>query len=574
MKTKSYIADNKKLMLEWDLGHNIDLDPQKTGRNSNKKAWWKCSKCGYEWQAQINNRSRGAGCPCCSKRAFIPGVNDLATVYPEIAKDWHPTKNGTLMPNNIGRSASKKVWWKCHKCGYEWQTTVSGRTSSVSKCPMCIGRVLVPGKNDLATKYPGLATEWHPTKNEQIAPINVMPGTHTKYWWKCSKCGHAWQASPNNRTTHNSICPQCSINTYAIEGVNDLATTHPGLAKEWHPTKNGNLTPQKCRYGSSRKVWWLCPNCGRDYQASIYGRVMGSGCRRCIHTNHTSYPEQALFHYIQQVYPDAINRYKTDWLGRMELDIFIPSLNYAIEYDGSRWHTKSTIKQEQKKYALCHDHNITLLRVREEISELGTDIADREIGVVTKDGKPCLEATIIEVVRFINFSLKRVSINLKQDELNIREKYLCKPRDSLQNKYPEIAKQWHPEKNGQITPDMVKPGSEIKVWWKCSKCGYEWHSSIKHKTRTKKATCPACSNQVLIPGRNDLATTHPELAKEWHPTKNGDVTPNNIITGNGRKYWWKCSKCGYEWQATITHRKFSNSGCPDCYKSRRHKSHA
>ena len=119
---------------------------------------------------------------------------------------------------------------------------------------------------------------------------------------------------------------------------------------------------------------------------------------------------------------------------------------------------------------------------------------------------------------------------------------------------------------------MVKPGSEIKVWWKCSKCGYEWHSSIKHKTRTKKATCPACSNQVLIPGRNDLATTHPELAKEWHPTKNGDVTPNNIITGNGRKYWWKCSKCGYEWQATITHRKFSNSGCPDCYKrTRKHK---
>lgn len=571
MKTKSYIADNRELMAEWDWEHNIDLEPQKTGKHSNKKAWWKCKKCGYLWQAQINNRSKGAGCPCCGKRVCVPGKNDLATAYPEIARDWHPTKNSELTPNRISRNSPKKVWWQCKTCGYEWRTTVSGRTSSVSKCPMCIGRVLVPGRNDLATKFPELSKEWHPNKNGDIKPSNVMPGTHTKYWWKCAKCGHEWQASPNNRTTHHSICPQCSINTYAIKGVNDLATTHPNLAAEWHLTKNGDFSPQTARYGSTKKVWWICPNCGYEYKMSIYSRVLGSGCKHCVHTNHTSYPEQALFHYIQQIYPDAINRYKADFLGRMELDIFIPSLNYAIEYDGARWHKEESIQNERRKYNLCHDNNITLLRVREKISPLGSDIADYEIGVVELNGKISLDATVREVVRFINFSRKHIDINLHQDELKIKEKYLCKPKDSLVSKYPDVAKQWHPTKNGNLTPDMFKPGSETKVWWQCQKCGYEWSSSPKQCTRNKKAGCPACSNQILIPGRNDLATTHPLLAAEWHPTKNGDISPQNIITGNGHKYWWKCSKCGHEWQATIVHRKFSNSGCPNCYKNRRRK---
>ncbi|MEE1111418.1 MAG: zinc-ribbon domain-containing protein, partial [Alphaproteobacteria bacterium] len=79
------------------------------------------------------------------------------------------------------------------------------------------------------------------------------------------------------------------------------------------------------------------------------------------------------------------------------------------------------------------------------------------------------------------------------------------------------------------------------------------------------------SNQILILGRNDLATTHPNLAAEWHPTKNGAATPQNTITGNGRKYWWICTKCNNEWQATIVHRKFSNSGCPHCYKNQKKK---
>ena len=70
-------------------------------------------------------------------------------------------------------------------------------------------------------------------------------------------------------------------------------------------------------------------------------------------------------------------------------------------------------------------------------------------------------------------------------------------------------------------------------------------------------------------GRNDLATTHPDLAKEWHPTKNAPLTPQQIITGMGKKIWWKCSKCGYEWSATIVHRKFSHSGCPKCSAKKR-----
>ena len=355
----------------------------------------------------------------------------------------------------------------------------------------------------------------------------------------------------------------CQKSSGSVLGKSDFLTTHPKLAKEWHPTKN-NLLPSQLKAGSSKKVWWLCPHCGHEYQATVYSRIKGGGCPNCVYTNKTSYPEQALFYYVKQIYPDAINRYKANFLGKMELDIFIPSLNYAIEYDGSHWHNEKTLKKEQEKYKLCKKENIKLIRVREKLPSLTSNVADYQIEVIKVDNKINLEETIKELIKHITFFKKGTNINLKEDEKSIRESYQRKPKDSLYNLYPEIAKEWHPTKNGHLKPDQFKKGSEFKAWWKCSKCGHEWETSIKQRTRKNSTGCPACSNQILIVGRNDLATTHPDLAKEWHPTKNAPLTPQEIITGMGKKFWWKCSKCGYEWSATIVHRKFSHSGCPKC----------
>ena len=116
---------------------------------------------------------------------------------------------------------------------------------------------------------------------------------------------------------------------------------------EWHPTKNKQLAPEKVTHGSGKKVWWLCSN-NHEYNATILHRAHGTGCPKCNAGRQTSFAEQATYFYIKQLYPDALNRYSAEFLGRMELDIYIPSIKLAIEYDGEAWH-KKTQKKEKKE---------------------------------------------------------------------------------------------------------------------------------------------------------------------------------------------------------------------------------
>ena len=100
--------------------------------------------------------------------------------------------------------------------------------------------------------------------------------------------------------------------------------------------------------------------------------------------------------------------------------------------------------------------------------------------------------------------------------------------------YPEIAKQWHPEKNASRKPEDYLPGSHVSVWWQCRK-GHEWKAMIK--SRVEGNGCPVCANKAVIPGENDLATCAPLVAAQWHPTKNGNLTPQEVPCGTIRRVY-------------------------------------
>src|SRR5947209_2880527 len=119
--------------------------------------------------------------------------------------------------------------------------------------------------------------------------------------------------------------------------------------------------------------------------------------------------------------------------------------------------------------------------------------------------------------------------------------------NSLAYKYPELAAEWHPTKNGLLTPADVLPLSGKKVWWQCLKDpDHEWESLIQNRSRGRG--CPYCSN--MRPNSiNNLLDKHPNLAAEWHPTKNGILIPLDVAAGSTKKVWWKCSKVmDHEWQ--------------------------
>ena len=125
---------NPTLANEWDYDKNGEITPAMVTLGSTRKVWWKCSE-GHEWQAVINNRSKGRGCPYCSGRYAIKGKNDLQTINPTLADEWNYEKNNGLTPAEVLPNSDRKVWWKCIN-GHEWQASIGSRNKG-SGCPIC-----------------------------------------------------------------------------------------------------------------------------------------------------------------------------------------------------------------------------------------------------------------------------------------------------------------------------------------------------------------------------------------------------------------------------------------------------
>ena len=151
-----------QLALEWDYEKNSPLLPQQFTHGSSKKVYWRCEKM-HRWFADISSRAAGRGCPYCHNRKVLPGFNDLATVAPELAREWHPEKNAPLSPSDILVSSKRTVWWRCAN-GHEWLAKVCYRRKSKG-CPVCKKTGFIININDFATVHPDLANEWDYEKN-------------------------------------------------------------------------------------------------------------------------------------------------------------------------------------------------------------------------------------------------------------------------------------------------------------------------------------------------------------------------------------------------------------------------
>ena len=490
-----------------------------------------------------------------SKSVLHP--NTLSIAHSELAAEWHPAKNGDLTAADVSSGSGKKVWWQC-KEGHEWQAAIYSRATGI-RCPYCSGRLITPGVNDLATVNPSLAAEWHPMKNGDFSPNNAGPRSHKIVWW-LGPCGHEWEETISNRSKGNG-CPYCA-GRRVLPGFNDLATTHPQIAAEWHPTKNGNQTPQGITKGSSKKVWWICAR-GHEWQIQPNTRTSKkSGCPICAKESQSSFPEQTIFYYFKQI-GKTYNRYLYD--GDTEIDVYLPDFKFGVEFDGYFHQNEKARKRDARKNIALEEAGVTLIRVNgvktlKECQDTDTIIfckysASNHAYLVD------LISKLISRFNNITSSTVQIDVDIERDRIDIYNQYIeSVKQNSLLYVYPEIAAEWHPTKNKSLTPLQVSKSSNKKVWW-LGKCGHEWQANIN--TRSSGFGCPYCSGQKVLAGFNDLATTHPNLAAEWHPTKNGKLKSDAIIKGGKKKVWW-LGACGHEWQASVADRKYQNSGCPYC----------
>ena len=489
--SNSLLLHSPEIASEWHPTRNGILRPAYVSFGSNNEAWWLCPE-GHAYPAKINTRtSQKTGCPYCNGKAVLPGFNDLLTVCPEIAAEWHPTLNGDLTPSTVSKGCTKKVTWLCPE-GHAYPASINSRTNQDSGCPYCSGKMVLPGFNDLLTVRPEIAAEWHPSLNGDLTPSKVTKGSSKKVMWLCP-FGHTYPATITHRTLNNSGCPYCNRKA-VLPGFNDLSTVCPEIAAEWHPSLNGDLTPSKVTRGSSKKVMWLCP-LGHAYPATIKNRV----------SNHTGCPycngDRALpgFNDLSTVCPEIV----AEWH---------PFLNGDL--------TPSNVTRG------CKDKVMWLCPKGHTYS---ASIKNR---VLCNSGCPYCGGD--KAIPGFN---------------------------DLSTVCPEIAAEWHPSLNGELSPMNVTKGCDKKVMWLCPN-GHAYPAKIRERT-SHNTGCPYCHGKAVLPGFNDLLTVCPEIAAEWHPSLNGELTPSMVTKCCAKEVMWLCPK-GHSYPAKICIRTSCKSGCPYC----------
>lgn len=206
LKDNAMLKVRPDLFYEWDFGKNdeLGLDIYKVTKGSNKIAWWICPKCNSSYDMVINAKNK-YGCPYC-RGVRVNHTNSLASLKPEIAKEWHPTKNGGLTPHDFACGSSKKVWWQ-GKCGHEWETSIHNRVVG-KDCPYCSNNKILVGFNDMWTTNPELASK---LLNPEDG-YKYMRYSNKKLDWKCDSCGKIIKNKliSNIRDRNSVLCAICS----------------------------------------------------------------------------------------------------------------------------------------------------------------------------------------------------------------------------------------------------------------------------------------------------------------------------------------------------------------------------
>ncbi len=488
------------------------------------------------------------------------GVNDLATLRPDLAAQWDKDRNGGMLPSDVTCGSEKKIWWKC-SLGHSWKTVVYSRTEGRG-CPVCakLNTGLKPGVNDLATNGPRiLLEEWDAEANFPLTPEMVAVHSNRNVSWKCSE-GHKWKATVNHRL-RGDRCPFCA-NKIVLRGFNDLATTHPEISGEWDKEKNTGFYPTDVTAGTDKKVWWKCWK-GHSWYAYIYSRKAGTGCPFCegvqVITGETD---------LATVRPDIAEQWdyeKNYPLTPSEIAAYSGKKVAWICNEGHRWDavvSSRTLGKSGCPY--CSGRKV--LEGYNDLKSQNPDLASEWHPEKNGELRPehIYKSTHKKVWwKCENGHSFRAAVSWRASGTECpycKGKALLQGFNDFATQCPELCSEWDTEKN-KIMPHEINRWSKEKVWWKCDK-GHEWQTAVAD--RAKGNGCPYCGNRVPVEGENDFCTMNPELMKEWNSEKNAGVDPHRLTYQSTISVWWKCKK-GHEWQAPIYSRR-KGCGCPICAK--------
>ena len=564
-----------KIVLMWNYKKNI-LKPDEVYARSTKRFWWICKKK-HVFQKEVYQMVKQKGfCGGCGTEegryfTFLTKENSLEFRYPELAKEWHPTKNKPLEPKDVFKP-TVKYWWKCPK-GYdhEYQQDIWIRTKKGVGCPFCAFKKLTK-TNSLKYMYPLIAASWHPSKNGKITPDKVKAHSSNHAWWICKK-KHVWRAMINSRTVAGHGCNKCTgrgisymeiriyaelINifkdikwSYKIKGYEvDLFIPQINLAIEvdgyyWHKRQNRiDFDYKKSEFLRKTNIKLIRVRENGlpliDYSLDINSYFINIKIETIFNLLNKIklITNSQIIHRQIEIYKKN-SKFINDQLYRnicsnLPSPIFENSLEYKSKNIAKEWDYKKNFPLVPSMFKPASNLDVWWLCKKKHSYK--AKISNRHVG------------------RGCPYCVGRYAL----------------PDFNLRTEFTKIAKEWNYKLNGKKKSEDFTPISGQFVWWNC-KNGHIYRKSIAHRTAPNAIP----KNKTKSIGRNrdcPCNTKHqsgklygpqifPLLRNEYSPKNKKDLSVFNLFSKE--KLLWKC-KNNHEYKNSVYRRIFYNERCFKC----------
>ena len=547
-----------KLFQKQNVNKNIDLNKIHVG--SHKALWWKCTE-GHEWKTSVKSLTAlGTRCSKCLRKKVIEFFPNFQSKYPNLATMWDTDKNLKPLENEMQSTTSAYFYFQCknnHQFKIYTPLLDEGAFDGCDECE----------KNNEQVAWEAFinALELEQQFSEKNGKLNLKKlskGSNVKVLWNC-EYDHEWERSCKAifRDKSNK-CPTCTgynlSNKYNWLAHNELA------AKEWLYEKNTNINPAEEFPNSHTKAYFKCAY-GHTWRTSLKRRTEGHGCPKC--SNQTSRPELRIFSELKLIFPEIKHRHR---LKKQEADIFLPKQMVVIEFDGGYYHKNKLLKDREKKRNFEHA-GFSVINIRQNLEALDHNsicIPDREL---TKGDLNLIVTQLIKHISAPDLAQALIKYSKRKRFWNDEFYRTCVSalpapliENSLQVRAPDLAKEWDIKLNYPLTPKHFTSRSSTRVHWKCQS-NHKWQARIAARVGSKKqkgTSCPYCVGR-LPTQENNFEVQFPTLLKEWDYVKN-TKGPHEYNAFSGKKVWWNCEKCHFNFEQIINSRSLSGSGCPKC----------
>ena len=543
-----------ELLKQFDFDNNPDIDIHYTSCNSKLVANWKCPNCGYEWKAQIASRHNRKGhCPCCEERTAIQaGYNDIFSLYPELKLDF----NDDYDASNEGVSSTRIAKWKCHTCGYKWETTLTGRIKDgkINKCPACANIVRT---KSYAEQYPELLNYYSSNNKKPLTELVTGQLDKQKFLWICDKHGEYEQylsAQIRGLNTKYKGCPYCAGKK--VKKEESFGYAHPELIKEYSSENKEDI--YSITLNSDKEAIWEC-ECGNKWKTSFRTRHQGFGkCKKC--NPYSNYEKM-----LADERPDLELYYQDE----RDFDTYAVSSNKNTTWECENGHRFNMPVYKMTRYSsftcpICEDIKL----------EVGVNDFESNYPELSKEWSINNERKPNETIKSNNPVIKWTCkdcgheyLAKLQDKINGFTCPVCDDRttvkgiNDLTTTHPLLAKEYSINNERDIT--TVRKNIDVYALWTCPDC----HSDYQYLVKDKEAgdnVCPYCNNKRVKSGFNDLLAVEPILAKRY--SIHNELPTDKILATSPSIYRWNCDNCGGEYPATI--KQIKDGYCPFCNNER------